>query len=54
MVENIKTDVDRQVLVWKIMKGLNCFKSIENFFLLSKPKVVYLRPFSSSLQYHKF
>ena len=27
---------------------------MENIFLLSKPKVVYLRPFSSSLPFPKF
>ena len=27
---------------------------MENIFLLSKPKVIYLRPFSSSLPFPKF
>ena len=45
MVEKIETDVDdRLLLVLKFKKRLILAKS-EFFFLLSKPKVVYLRSF---------
>ena len=48
----MKTDVDRQLLVWKMKKSL----ILQNypFFLFSKPKVVYLNTFLSSLQFSKF
>ena len=34
-------DVGRLLLIWKMKKHLNLAKSINNFFLLSKPKVVH-------------
>ena len=54
IVEKLKEEVDRQLLVQKIEKSSILAKSMQNIFLLSKPKVVYLRPFSSSLPFPKF
>ena len=54
MVDKIKTDVDTLHLVSK-MKKSSISKNISTiFFSLSKPKVVYLRPFLSSLPFPNF
>ena len=54
MLERMKTDVDRLLLVSKFRKSSSLAKYIGNFFPFSKPKVVYVRPFSSSLTFQKF
>ena len=53
MLEKIETDVDRLILVSKLKKSSILAKYIEHFFSFSKPKVVYLRPFSSFLLFLK-
>ena len=45
MAAKIEMDVDRQVLVRKMRKCLISQINLPNLCLLSKPKVVYLRPF---------
>ena len=48
-------DVDILLLVSKLKKKFNFRKMYRTFlFSLSKPKVVYLRPFLSSLPFSKF
>ena len=54
MVEKMKTDVDEVLLVPKLKKGQIQQNILENFHLFSKPKVVYLHPFLSSLPFSKF
>ena len=54
MVEKIKTNVVRLLLVSKMKKSSIQAKYMENFFSYSKPKVVYLHPVSSSLEFPKF
>ena len=54
MVETIKTDVDRPLLVSKLKRSSIFKKSIRNFLLLSKPRLVYLDPLISSLPFFKF
>ena len=54
MVEKIKTDVDRLLLILILKKNFRYILLKLNFFSLSKPKVVYLRPFLSSLPSPKF
>ena len=54
MVEKIQTDVDRLILVLKLKKCWIIARYIGTFFLLSKPKVVYLRLFLSSLTFPTF
>ena len=54
MVEKIKTDVDRLLLVLKLKKSSILSKYIGIFFSFLKAKVVYLRPFLSSLPFPKF
>ena len=54
MVENMKTDIDRLLLVSKLIKSSILLKYIGNFFSFSNPKVVYIRPFLSSLPFPKF
>ena len=56
MVEKIKTNVDNyfwfeksSISNEKLMENLS-----ENFYSLSKPKQVYLRPSLSSLTFYKF
>ena len=51
MLEKIKTGVDRLLLVLKLKKVEFQQNISENLFLLSKQKVVYLRPF---LFFHHF
>ena len=53
MVDKIKTDVDRLLLVSKMKKSPISQNITTNFFSLSKPKVAYLRPFLS-LPFTKF
>ena len=45
IVEKIKTGIDKLLQVSKMKKSSLLGKYIGKFFLLSKPKVVYLRPF---------
>ena len=40
MVDKIKMNVDKQLLVFKMKKSSNLVKCIGNFFSLSKPKVI--------------
>ena len=40
MVDKIKMNVDKQLLVLKMKKSSNLVKCIGNFFSLSKPKVI--------------
>ena len=54
MVEKIKKDADRLLLVSKLKKRSILAKYIGNFFSLSKSKVVYLCPFLSSLPFLNF
>ena len=54
MVEKIKTDVDRLLLVKKLKNSSILEKYIGKFCSLSKPKVVNLRPFLSFLLFPKF
>ena len=54
MVDKIKTDVDRLLLVSKMKKSSISQNISTNFFSLLKPKVVYLRPFLSYLPFSKF
>ena len=49
MVEKIKTDVDKLLLILKMKKNFQYILVKLNFISISKPKVVYLRPFLSSL-----
>ena len=53
-VKKIQTDLYSLYLVSKIKKSSISQNILESFFLLSKPKVDYLRPFSSSLPFLKF
>ena len=53
MVEKIKTDVDKQLLVRKMKKSL-ILQNLSTFFLLSKLKAVYQRLILSSLPFLKF
>ena len=50
----METGVARLFLVSKMKKSSILGKYIGNCLLLSKPKVVYLRPFLSSLPFPKF
>ena len=50
----MKMGVDRLLLVSNMKKSSILGKYIGNCFLLSKPKVVDLRPFLSSLPFLKF
>ena len=51
----MKTDVDRLLLISKLENTSILAKYFRNdFFSLSKPKVVYLRPFLSFLLFLKF
>ena len=50
----MKTGVDRLFSVSKMKKSSIVGKYIGNFFLTSKPKVVYLRPFLFSLPFPEF
>ena len=54
MVDEIKTEVDRLLLVSKLKKSSISQNISTNFFSLSSPKVVYLRPFLSSLPFPNF
>ena len=49
-----KMDVYRQLLFRKMEKSSILEKFIRKLFSLSKPKVVHLRPLSSSLPFFKF
>ena len=51
MVEKIKTDVDRLLSVLTVKKKFRCIFMKFNFFSISKPKVIYLRPFFYLLYY---
>ena len=53
MVEKIKADVDRLLLVSKMKRISILAKSIESFFSLSIPKGVYLHPILPSLHSEK-
>ena len=53
MVEKIKTDLDI-LLVLKMKKKVRYILTKLNFFSISKPKLVYLRLFLSSLPFPKF
>ena len=54
MVDKMKTDVDWLLLVSKMKKKVQFHQIYQPiFFSLSKPKVVYLRPFLSSLLFSK-
>ena len=46
-------DVDKLHLLLKMKKSSILENILENLFSLSKPKVVYLRPFSFSLPFPK-
>ena len=50
----MKTDIGRQILIQKIENSSILEKSMEKIFLLSKPKVAYLRQILSFLPFHKF
>ena len=54
MVEKIKMDVDRLLLVSKLKKGFRYILLKLDFFSTSNSKVVHLRPFLSSLSFTKF
>ena len=55
MVKKTKTDVDRLLLVLTMKtKMSDTFFWNWTFFLISKPKVVYLHPFLSYLSFSKF
>ena len=54
MAEKIKTDVNRLLMVSKMKKSSISQNILTNFCLWSIPKVVYLRPFLSSLPFSKF
>ena len=54
MVEKMKTDVDRLLLVLKIETKFSKYFVKLNFFSFSKPNAAYLRPFLASLQFLKF
>ena len=54
MVEKRKADVDTLLMVLKLKKSSILSKYIGHFFSFLKPKVVYLRPFLSSLSFPKF
>ena len=49
MVEKIKTNVHILLFFQNIKKSLIFAKSIKGFYLLSKPKIVYLRAFFSTI-----
>ena len=54
MLEEIKTDVDRLLLVLEIKKKVQFHQNIsKNLFSSSKSKVIYLPPFLSSLLFQK-
>ena len=54
MVDKIQMDVDRLLLVLIMKKNFRYILPKLDFFSISKPKVVYLRPFLSSLPFSKF
>ena len=54
MVEKIKTDVDRLLLVSKLQKSSILAKYIGTFVSLLKSNVVNLHPFLSSLKFLNF
>ena len=54
MVEKIKMDVGRLLLVLPIKKNFRYILLKLNFYSISKPKVVYLHPFSFYLPFSKF
>ena len=54
MLEKIKKEVSRLLLVLKLKKISISVKYIGIFFLLTKPKVVYLSPFLFSSLFLKF
>ena len=51
IVEKLNTDVGKLHLVFKMKRSSISQNILEFFFPLSKPKLVYLRPFSSSLSF---
>ena len=53
MVDKIKTDANRQLLVWKILKSSILANSIRNLFFIIKNKSS-ICPFLSSLSFSKF
>ena len=54
MAKKIKTDVDRLLLILPMKKNFPiCFAKIE-LSSISKPKVIYLRPFLSLPPFPKF
>ena len=54
ILEKIKADVDRLLLVLIVKKKFPIYFAEIYLFSISKPKVAYLRPFLSSLPFHKF
>ena len=52
--EKIELDVDKLLLISKVKKSSISAKYIGKVFSLLKSKIVYLRPFSSSLTFTKF
>ena len=54
MVEKIKANIDRLLFVSEFKKCSVLAKYIGISFSLSKPKIVHLRPFLSSLPFSKF
>ena len=53
MAKKIKTGVDRLLLVPKLKKSSILAKNIVKFLFIDKKKLVYLRPFLSSLPFPK-
>ena len=53
MVEKMNANADRLLLVLIIEKKFPKYFVKFNFFLFSKPSVVYLGPFLTSLQFQK-
>ena len=54
MVEKLKTNVDRLLLVLIMEQKFPKYFVKLDFFSFLKPNVVYLRPFLNSLQFPKF
>ena len=54
MLEKMKTDVDRLLLILTLEKTFPKYFVWLNFVSFPKPDVVYLRPFLTSLQFPKF
>ena len=54
MVEKIKTDLDRLLLILTMKKSFPMYSDGIELFSISKPKVVYFSPFLSTLPSQKF